>query len=301
MRRQSQTRLAHLLCSRRRAALRADALPVQIITSRQNPVVAAFRAAARERRADRRHLLLDGFRLIEAAQSAGVQPESAVFRRAALQRGDGAAAELAGRLAAGGTAIIAASEAVVAGVSPVRTPSGAVALARHRPVDAELALAAGGCVLAAAGVQDPGNLGAVIRAADAAGCGGVLVTEGSADPFGWKALRGAMGSTFRVPVVDAGPVTAAVAAARAHGARVLAAVPRGGVPLHECDLSGARLVLIGGEGGGLSGETAGLAEERVSVPMRAGVESLNAAVAAALVAYEARRQRVNAVAADSSL
>ena len=183
---------------------------------------------------------------------------------------------------------------MLAAVSPLRSPSGVVALTHHRPADAARAFAGGGIVLAAAGVQDPGNLGAIIRAADAAGGGGVLVTEGSADPFGWKALRGAMGSTFRLPVVDVGAATDTIAAARAHGAGVLAAVPRGGVPLHECDLSGSWLVLIGGEGGGLPGGTSELADARVTVPMRPGVESLNAAVAAALLAYEARRQRAGA-------
>ena len=267
---------------------------MQTITSRHNPVVARFRAAARERRGGRRHLLLDGARLVDTALRAGVRPDTAVFARAALERGDGAAADLAGRLGAAGATLIAGSEPVLAAVSPLRSPSGVVALTHHRPADAARAFAAGGIVLAAAGVQDPGNLGAIIRAADAAGGGGVLVTGGSADPFGWKALRGAMGSTFRLPVVDAGAATDAIAAARAHGAGVLAAVPRGGVPLHECDLSGSWLVLIGGEGGGLPGGTSALADARVTVPMRPGVESLNAAVAAALLAYEARRQRAGA-------
>ena len=264
---------------------------MQTITSRHNPVVARFRAAARERRGDRRHLLLDGARLVDTALHAGVRPDTAVFARAALERGDGVAADLAGRLEAAGATLVAASDPVLAAVSPVRSPSGVVALTHHHPANAERAFAGGGLVLAAAGVQDPGNLGAIIRAADAAGAGGVLVTGGSADPFGWKALRGAMGSTFRLPVVDAGAATDAIAAARAHGAGVLAAVPRGGVPLHECDLRGSWLVLIGGEGGGLPGGTSELADARVTVPMRPGVESLNAAVAAALLAYEARRQR----------
>ena len=273
---------------------------MQVITSRQNPVVATFRAAARERRADRRRLLLDGIRLTDTALRAGVQPETAVIARAALQRGDGAAADLKSRLEAGGTTVIAASAPVLAAVSPVRTASGIVALARHRPVATAQVFARGGIVLAAAGVQDPGNLGAIIRAADAGGGDGVLVTDGSADPFGWKALRGAMGSTFRLPVVDAGAATDAIAAARAHGAGVLAAVPHGGAPLHECDLSGAWLVLIGGEGGGLPGGTSELADARVTVPMRPGVESLNAAVAAALIVYEARRQRRDAPAGETS-
>ena len=273
---------------------------MQIITSRHNPIVARFRAAARERRGERRQLLLDGSRLIDAAQRAGVRPETAVFGRGALRRREGALADLAGRLAADDVTVLAASAPVLSAVSPVRTPSGVVALARHRQLETRRAFAGGGVVLAAAGVQDPGNVGAIIRAADAGGAGGVLVTDGSADPFGWKALRGAMGSTFRLPVIDAGPAPEAVAAAQAHGAGVLAAVPRGGAPLQDIDMTRPWLVLIGGEGGGLSEAASELAEMRISVPMRPGVESLNAAVAAALIVYEARRQRTAAAASQAS-
>ena len=273
--------------------------PVQIITSRHNPVVARFRAAAREGRGSRRQLLLDGSRLIDAARRAGVRLDTVIFARGALQQRDGMLASLAGRLQAEDVTVMAASAPVLSAVSPVQTPSGVVALAEHRPLETRRAFAGGGIVLAPAGVQDPGNVGAIIRAADAGGGNGVLVTEGSADPFGWKALRGAMGSTFRLPVIDAGPTPAAVAAARTHGAGVLAAVPRGGAPLHDVDLAGSWLVLIGGEGDGLSDAASDLADTRISVPMRPGVESLNVAVAAALIVYEARRQRTAALTAEA--
>lgn len=265
---------------------------MQTITSRRNPLVAAFRAAARARRTSRRRLLLDGPRLIADAHRAGLPLQAVVFSTSALQDGDGRLAGLARRLEAAGVAVNAVSAPVLSAVSPVRAPAGAVALADHRPGGAQQAFAGRGLVLAAAGVQDPGNLGAIIRAADAGSAAGVLVTRGSADPYGWRALRGAMGSTFRLPVVDVGAVGAAIDAARAHGARVLAAVPRGGAPVCDADLAGACLVLVGGEGGGLTSDTAGLADGRISVPMRPNVESLNAAVAAALIVYEARRQRL---------
>ena len=140
----------------------------------------------------------------------------------------GQLARLARRLEAEGVAVNAVSAPVLSAISPVRSPAGAVALARHRPDRAERAFARAGLVIAPVGVQDPGNVGAIIRTADAGSAAGVLVADGSADPFGWRALRGAMGSTFRVPVVDVGPAGAAIDAARAHGAAVLAAVPRGG-------------------------------------------------------------------------
>lgn len=264
---------------------------MRTITSRRNPVVAAFRAAERSRRTGRQHLLLDGARLIDDAHRAGWPLQLAVFSSAALGHRGGRLAGLARRLESAGVAVNAVSAPVLSAISPVRSPGGAVALAHHRPGRVERAFARAGLVLAPVGVQDPGNLGALIRAADAGAAAGVLVTDGSADPFGWRALRGAMGSTFRLPVVDVGPAGAAIDAARAHGATVLAAVPRGGSSVYEVDLRRPSLVLVGGEGGGLAAGTAGLADGRISVPMRESVESLNAAVAAALIVYEARRQR----------
>ena len=264
---------------------------MRTITSRRNPVVAAFRAAERSRRTGRRHLLLDGARLIDDAHRAGWPLQQAVFSSTALERGGGRLAGLARRLESAGVAVNAVSAPVLSAISPVRSPGGAVALAHHRPDRVERAFARAGLVLAPVGVQDPGNLGALIRAAEAGGAAGVLVTDGSADPFGWRALRGAMGGTFRLPVVDVGPAGAALDAARAHGAAVLAAVPRGGSSVYEVDLTRPSLVLVGGEGGGIAAGTAALADGCISVPMRESVESLNAAVAAALIVYEARRQR----------
>lgn len=273
---------------------------MRTITSRRNPVVAAFRAAERSRRASRRHLLLDGARLIDDAHRAGWSLQQVVFASEALRHEGGQLARLAGRLEAAGVAVNAVSAPVLSAISPVRSPAGAVALARHRPQRAERAFARAGLVIAPVGVQDPGNVGAIIRAADAGCAAGVLVTDASADPFGWRALRGAMGSTFRVPVVDVGRAAAAIDAARAHGATVLAAVPRGGESVYDADLTRPSLVLVGGEGGGLATGTAALADGCLSVPMRRRVESLNAAVAAALIVYEARRQRGAQADADSA-
>ena len=273
---------------------------MRTITSRRNPVVATFRAAERSRRAGRQHLLLDGARLIDEAHRAGWPLQLAVFSSEALRDGDGQFARLARRLESAGVAVNPVSASVLSAISPVRSPGGAVALARHRPVRTERAFARAGLVLAPVGVQDPGNVGAIIRAADAGSAAGVLVTDGSADPFGWRALRGAMGSTFRVPVVDIGPAGVAVDAARAHGATVLAAVPRGGSSVYDVDLTRPSLVLVGGEGGGLAAGTAALADGHISVPMRQSVESLNAAVAAALIVYEARRQRGAEADSDSA-
>jgi TrmH family RNA methyltransferase len=111
--------------------------------------------------------------------------------------------------------------------------------------------------------------------------------------MGWKALRGSMGSIFRLPVAVRQNLADAVRAARALGIEIIAAVPRDGVPLPELDLRRPVAVLLGGEGGGLRDSVVDLATTRLTIPMRRPVESLNVATAAALIAYEAQRQRTS--------
>ena len=268
-------------------------MPVETVTSRRNAIVARFRSAIRTSRRSRTHVLLDGRRLIADAQRAGVSLETLLVAAAALRRGEPALDALVAHCEAQQIDVVAGSDPVLAAASPLTSPSTAVALARHRPpsVAEVLARAAHGCLIAPVGVQDPGNLGAIVRAADAAGAGGVLVAGTGADPFGWKALRGAMGSTFRLPVADAGEAGDLPERARQAGCAVLVAAARGGQSMYDLDLTQPLLLLIGGEGAGIEGTIQRTADAVVSIPMAGGVESLNAAVAAALIAYEARRQR----------
>jgi TrmH family RNA methyltransferase len=140
-------------------------------------------------------------------------------------------------------------------------------------------------------VQDPGNVGAIARTAEAAGATGLVLCGASADPFGWKALRGSMGSLLRLPVAGGVAWPDAVGAARAAGIALVATLPRGGQALDEADLGGPVAFLLGGEGPGLPPGVTAAADLTVSIPMQPPVESLNVSVAAALLVYEAARQR----------
>ncbi len=145
------------------------------------------------------------------------------------------------------------------------------------------------------GVQDPGNVGAIIRAAEGTGATAVITGSGTADPRGWKALRGSMGSTFRLPVASADSLATALAAARAAGLHLFAAVPRGGTPLADANLTRPAGIVLGGEGAGLPAGTIAGTDEALTIAMRPPVESLNVAIAAALVLYEASRQRADVI------
>jgi TrmH family RNA methyltransferase len=258
------------------------------ITSRQNPLVARFRAAARGDVGG--VMLLDGAHLVGDAIAAGITFQVAAVTPESSERTD--IRSLVGALQQAAIDVITVSPSVMDAVSPVKTPSGIVALAEHAPADAD-ALYGGSAALVAAAVdvQDPGNVGAIVRVAEAAGASGFVAAGGSANPFGWKALRGSMGSALRLPTATEATADDAIREARQRGCRIVAAVPREGCLLVDADLTGRLLVLIGGEGHGLPAALTEAADLRVTIPMQPPVESLNAAVTAALILYEVRRQR----------
>jgi TrmH family RNA methyltransferase len=267
--------------------------PMERISSRQNPIVRRFRELARAPHAASdgtgRDVLLDGSHLLEEALACGLSIEAVAVRE---DLADGALAPVLACAGRRGARILPVAEPVLSAMSPVRQPSGIIAIARHRDATLDAVLGrAPQMVLVLVDVQDPGNVGAVVRVADACGATGIVPSAATADPFGWKALRGSMGGAFRVPVAPRGPVDGALAAARDRGIRLYAAVPRDGTPLPRCDLRGPSAVLLGGEGAGLDEALAARCDDRLTIPMRTGVESLNVAAAAAIVTYEAQRQR----------
>jgi TrmH family RNA methyltransferase len=259
-----------------------------MITSRHNPIVTRYRAAARGE--DRSLMLLDGVHLVADALAAGVPLHDVVIASGAESREDVAA--LVQRFGRGGVPFVSASAAVMAAVSPVRSPSPVVALAQRPANDSgRVYNSSAPFVVIAVDVQDPGNVGAIVRAAEAAGASGVIAAGATADPFSWKALRGAMGSALRLPVVAERDLIRAVADARSRGCHIVATAPRSGRSLFDCRFTGATAVLVGSEGPGLPSSVVADADERVTIPMETPVESLNAAVTAAVILYEARRQR----------
>lgn len=257
-----------------------------IITSRQHEVVRAYRRAAR---GDGDLALIDGWHLLHEADSSRIAIVELAVTAAPLPP---ASQSLVERAARRGARVVTVAASVMDAISPVRTPSGVAALVRRieHPLSAALKPAPALAVVAI-DLQDPGNAGAVVRAAEAGGATGVILAGESADPWGWKALRAAMGSTFRLPVVRTSDPDAVLREMREAGVRNIATVPRGGTPLHDLEWTGPIAVLFGAEGAGLDPRWQQAADAAVSIPMRAPVESLNAAVAAALVIYEADRQR----------
>lgn len=265
---------------------------VRSISSRQNPIVRHFKDAATSPSADGRRMLLDGVHLVEEARAAGIAFEQAAVSAAHLDDGSEVAA-LAAALTRDGVEVLSVTDQVMSAISPVRSPSGIVAIAARTPTTAaEICRHPQAFIVAPVDVQDPGNLGALLRAAEAAGATGAVICGASASPFSWKAVRGSMGSVLRLPVTTAKTADALLACARTLDVRAIASVARGGVAPDAVDWRGRVVLFVGGEGPGLADSVVDAADARVTIPMAPPVESLNVAVATALLAYEARRQRV---------
>jgi RNA methyltransferase, TrmH family len=274
---------------------------MESIASRKNPLVLLMRRVADGDADERGRLLLDGLHLVQEARAAGLPLSTAAFTTKALSAPDGAARRLATTLAGLGCRVAQVSDAVMEAMSPASTPSGVVALTarpRHELAAVLPPAVKHPLLCVAAGVQDPGNVGAIVRVAEAGGAAGVIVTGNSADPYGWKALRGSMGSAFRLPIVREPDVDQVLATLRAAGVRVLATAPAANGSItsrrsfSDQPLTGACAFLLGGEGPGLPGAIISSADGVITIPMEPPVESLNVAVSAGLIIYEARRQRL---------
>jgi TrmH family RNA methyltransferase len=276
-------------CASQPAAQRSDRM--RSITSRQNPVVARFRALADGPDPTGSRVLLDGVHLVQDARESGHSFEIAVVSSSRLSS-DNEEAEVARSLVQSGVEVIQAPDAVFAAMSPVRTPSGLVAIARRRPSSAgDVCAVPDAFVLVAVDVQDPGNVGALMRTAEAGGMTGMFVTGASANPFSWKAVRGSMGSALRLPVVGGMTNEYLMTCLRDGGIRTVSAVPRGGEDPDAIDWRGRVALIVGGEGAGVPDEVIRQCDRLASIPMAARVESLNVAAAGAILVYAARRQR----------
>jgi RNA methyltransferase, TrmH family len=261
------------------------------LSSRQNPIVRAYRQLAQDPDPIGGRLLLDGAHLVREAHAAALPFESVVIAQSHLDRETEEGA-LAQSLQRAGVEVASAGDQVFAAVSPVRTPSGIVAIAHRHPTTTQAILTQARLfVMVVVDVQDPGNLGALIRVSEAGGVTGLIAAGDSANPFSWKAVRGSMGSALRLPVARDPSIDAVMQAIQKSRAKVIAAVPRDGHDPDAVDWSGRIALLLGGEGQGLRAAVIDATDERVTVPMEAPVESLNVAASAAIMIYAARRGR----------
>lgn len=263
----------------------------ELITSPANPRVKAL-AALRRRRARQQQgvTLLEGRDELALAVEAGVRPIE-LFICPDLMRDDAGEGELTASIRALGTNVVRLSRQAFDRVAYREGPDGflAVVPAIDRGLDA-LALPAAPLLLVAEGVEKPGNLGAMLRTADAVGADAVVAADPVTDWGNPNVVRSSKGTVFSVPVA-AGTTEATLAWLDQHGVRLLAATPDSDVLHTDVDLTGPLAIAVGTERDGLTDRLMSVAHHRVRIPMHGRVNSLNVGTSAAVLLYEAERQR----------
>jgi TrmH family RNA methyltransferase len=260
------------------------------ITSTKNPFVKRLRALVdRDIQESDDHLVVEGIRMIEEVLAAGVSIELLLYDPRALT-GPRAAA-LLDRARGQGVRLVTAAARVVASSSQVETSQGIVAVVTYPRTSLSDVLASPQLLVVVADrIQDPGNLGTIVRIADAAGATAVVTTTGTADSRTPKAVRATMGSLFHLPIASA-PTPQVLAALREHGVRILVADPAGSSDFTQVDYRAPVAIVIGNEGAGPDPLWRTASSTAVRIPLYGRADSLNVAVAAALLLYEARRAR----------
>ncbi len=257
------------------------------VTSPQNVLVKELRRALSQAElTPDGYTGVEGMRMIEEAIRSGLRFKAVFFSTSAQPRAE----RLLPQIGAHVEMLLLPDEVFDSAVA-TETPQGVAALVKTRPVDIEaLWQTKNPLVVALAGLQDPGNVGTVIRSAEAFGANTLLLGKGSVSPLNPKVARAAAGSLFRVNIVPV-HLESVLGELQAHRIRLIGTSSHKGKPAPEVDLTGPVAIFLGNEGAGLSREIADRLDEKVLIPQSPRVESLNAGVAGSILLYEAARQR----------
>jgi TrmH family RNA methyltransferase len=256
------------------------------VEGRHNALVKEMRRAfSRAELTEAGDCAIEGVRILEEAIRSGLRFHAVFFSESA----EGHAKRLLPQIGAHvETAVL--PDKLFASVVPSETPQGVAAMVRYKQSSFEdlMEKVSAGPLVVVAGLQDPGNLGTILRSAEAFGAAGVILGEGTVSPFNSKVVRGSAGSIFRLPVLRT-KLGEVLPRLREKGVRLVATSSHKGVSLPRANLAGAVAVLIGGEGAGVPRDWIAKADELIAIPHTAQVESLNAGVAASIVLYEIAR------------
>ncbi len=236
-----------------------------------------------------RVFVLEGLKLVNEALDAGIKVES-LYVTAGEQSSGGAVVALVERAITDGARVHEVGPGVIERVADTVTPQPVLAVVPFVDRPHQL-LREARFMVVAVDVRDPGNAGTILRSAAAAGCDGVIFCEGSVDLYNPKTVRASAGSVFQVPVAVGGHPTEVLADLKRWGVRRLATTVAGGRDYTQVDLTGPTAFVLGNEANGLTQEVEGEVDDRVTIPMAGRSESINVGMAAAVLCFEAARQR----------
>ncbi len=262
------------------------------VEGRHNALVKQLRQAfSRAERTEDGDCAIEGVRIVEEATRSGLRFRAVFFRESAQDRADRLLPQIGAHVET-----LLLPDKLFDGAVPSDTPQGVAALVRLKEFSIEdlLERLHVGPIMVLAGLQDPGNLGTILRSAEAFGSAGVVTGEGTVSPFNSKVIRASAGSVFRLPLVvakSAGGLEEVFARFKAHGVRLVATSSHKGTSLDQANLTGSVAVFVGNEGSGVPRDLMSKMDETVVIPHNPQVESLNAGVAGSIVLYEAARQR----------
>ena len=262
------------------------------IEGRHNSLVKQLRQAfTRAERTEDGDCAIEGLRIVEEAIRSGLRFKAVFFKESAQDR----ASRLLPQIGAHVETLLLPDK-LFDGAVPSETPQGVAALIRLKDFSMEdvLERVQIGPIMVVAGLQDPGNLGTILRSAEAFGSAGAVLGEGTVSPLNSKVIRASAGSVFRFPAVvakTAGGLEAICENLKAQGVRLIATSSHKGTPLDQAKLSGPVAIFVGSEGSGLPRNLLPQMDETIAIPHTPQVESLNAGVAGSIVLYEAARQR----------
>ena len=266
----------------------ADSSRLRRVSGHHNPRLKELRQAFRRGElTSAGECAIEGVKLVEEAIRSGQRLSEIFFSESARPLAEKFLPQIGARVE-----ILLVPDSLFKSIVPSDAPQGVAALVKIRVLSADQLLQRSdvGPIVVAAGLQDPGNLGTILRSAEAFGAAGAFFTEGTVSPYNSKVLRGSAGSIFRLPVVQ---ITSAalIPLLRQGGARLVATSSHKGTPLPNATWTLPLAIFIGNEGAGLSRELLHQMDETIVIPQAAQVESLNAGVASSIVLYEWARHR----------
>lgn len=260
------------------------------ITSTANPRIKDLVRLRNRRDRDRSgRFVIEGYRELTRAIAAGIAIDT-LYTCPGLYLGDNEPA-LVDAISATGAEVVPVAEEPFRKASYRERPEGLLAVARQFPTGIDrLDLGSAPLLLVAESIEKPGNLGTMLRTAEAAGVDAVIVADPTTDPFNPNVVRASLGTLFSVPLAVT-TTEEAIGTLRARGVRLMATTPAGAISHHQADLTGPVAIVVGSEQYGLSDPWLEAADQRIVIPMPGSVDSLNAAMAAGIVLFEALRQR----------
>ncbi len=264
------------------------------LSSKDNRIIKNLRSLSDARhRLKEKTFLLEGTKMVEEALRDNLGVTTVIAAPSLMRHHGKGILKLA---ESRGVEVVWITERLLDAVAESKSPQPIMAAVDMKPHTEEALLAdSADLIVIANELQDPGNLGTIIRTAEAAGASGIAVTPHTVDPYNAKTVRASMGSILRLPVVSVEDLPAFLRKCRLRGFQTLATVLTGEKTHFDIDLTMPTVVILGQEGSGLSGEVMADIDLRIRIPMATTVESLNVATAAAVILYEAIRQRRHAV------